>query len=218
MRLLKRFAKDAKGGRASDANDGGASDLLASWPSPPAGVCDLCSVPIQPQGSHRVPNAEFRGAVDKGYDPFARGRVNTALYQGLGLSGDPYAAWKSTTVIPDTTDWGLCRACAEDVAEFLTGGRPRDEEAAAEVSTGIRCSVCGKSMSQIANVAQMPGVVTVGMNASALDLWFGNVCVNCKKVFCADCIEVGGPTPCPTCGEPTLPAQRMNLERIGMTP
>lgn len=80
----------------------------------------------------------------------------------------------------------------------------------------VDCSVCGKALRELGGLPA--GAVTIGMDRSALDLWMGNVCVDCKKVYCSDDIEVGGPTPCPTCGEPTLPAQRMNLERIGITP
>lgn len=80
----------------------------------------------------------------------------------------------------------------------------------------VTCSVCGKSLQELGGIPA--GAMVVGMDPSGLDLWAGNVCVNCGKVFCSDCIEVGGPTPCPSCGEPTLPAQRMNLERIGVQP
>jgi hypothetical protein len=82
--------------------------------------------------------------------------------------------------------------------------------------SGVRCSVCGKALQELGGVPA--GAMVVGMDRSALDQWMGNVCTNCNKVFCADCIEVGGPTPCPSCGQPTLPAQRMNLQSIGINP
>jgi hypothetical protein len=92
-----------------------------------------------------------------------------------------------------------------------------DESAIVADGSAVRCSVCGKSIRRLE--APFAGrVVTVGMDPSALDQWYANVCVKCRKVFCDECLELGGPTPCPTCGEPTLPAQRLNLERIGLSP
>lgn len=83
--------------------------------------------------------------------------------------------------------------------------------------SGVRCSVCGASIRQLPGFAGQ--VVTLGGGTTnALDQWFANVCVNCSKVYCDNCMELGGPTPCPTCGEPTLPAQRMHLQRIGINP
>jgi DNA-directed RNA polymerase subunit RPC12/RpoP len=80
----------------------------------------------------------------------------------------------------------------------------------------VNCSVCGNPLQELGGLP--PGAIVIGGDPSGLDLWMGNVCVPCAKVYCADDIEVGGPTPCPSCGEPTLPAQRMNLQRIGITP
>jgi hypothetical protein len=76
----------------------------------------------------------------------------------------------------------------------------------------VNCSVCGRS------IKQLEGGLFAGARPPTLDQWFANVCINCKRVYCSECIELGGPTPCPTCGEPTDPAYRKDLERIGLSP
>jgi hypothetical protein len=81
----------------------------------------------------------------------------------------------------------------------------------------VNCSVCGSSIKQL-DVLGGGQVVSLGGDASALDQWYANVCTSCKKLYCSDCLELGGPTPCPTCGEPTKPAQRMHLQPIGLGP
>jgi hypothetical protein len=78
----------------------------------------------------------------------------------------------------------------------------------------VRCSECGKSLRHMGDVFG-PGTTVIG-DRGMLEQWLGNVCLNCKLVFCADCIKVGGPTPCPRCGQPTMPAQRVHLEEIGV--
>lgn len=70
----------------------------------------------------------------------------------------------------------------------------------------VKCSNCGKELKLLNTEPGIP----------SLDLWFGNVCIPCHEVFCNDCIEVGGPTPCPKCKTPTKPAQRRNLNEIGL--
>jgi len=74
----------------------------------------------------------------------------------------------------------------------------------------VQCTECGKQLRKLegALFAQIPD----------LEQWFGNVCVTCGRVFCDSCMELGGPTPCPHCGTPTEPAQRMVLRRIGKEP
>jgi hypothetical protein len=75
----------------------------------------------------------------------------------------------------------------------------------------VSCSVCGRS------IKRLEGGLFAASRPPALDQWLANVCVNCRRVYCSECIELGGPTPCPTCGEPTEPAQRMYLEGIGLS-
>ena len=72
----------------------------------------------------------------------------------------------------------------------------------------VRCSNCGD------DVRRMTGGLF--QNSPELDQWFGNVCVPCKRVYCANCLRLGGPTPCPKCGVPTKPAQRMFLRSAGV--
>ena len=49
-------------------------------------------------------------------------------------------------------------------------------------------------------------------------LWHGNVCLDCGRTYCAECISIAGPTPCPACGEPTEAAQVDALRRAGIVP
>jgi len=82
----------------------------------------------------------------------------------------------------------------------------------------VRCSLCAKELEYLGGLEQMfkPSASVLGAGSSdPFEQWRGNVCSNCRHVFCPDCIEVGGPTPCPKCGQPTEPAQRAYLEQIG---
>ena len=71
----------------------------------------------------------------------------------------------------------------------------------------IHCSKCGKDIHPVQG--------GLFQNIPDLQTWMGNVCTICKQVYCGDCIELGGPTPCPKCGTPTKPAQRPILQQIG---
>jgi predicted RNA-binding Zn-ribbon protein involved in translation (DUF1610 family) len=75
----------------------------------------------------------------------------------------------------------------------------------------VQCTECGRVLRKLEGgvlFAQVPD----------LEQWFGNVCTTCGRVSCDQCLELGGPTPCPHCGTPTKPAQRMNLREIGKAP
>lgn len=77
----------------------------------------------------------------------------------------------------------------------------------------IRCSKCSKPIKKTEGF----GGSVVGGETSSLDTWFGNVCTRCEKAFCADCIKVGGPTPCPNCGNPTYPAMRRYIREANIS-
>ncbi|MGH2740285.1 MAG: HEAT repeat domain-containing protein [Actinomycetota bacterium] len=99
-----------------------ASEIPAHWGPGPAGSCDICNDSIQPSASHRVPSSEFQGFVRRGYNPLARGRANTGLAAALGMGvSEAYDGWKMMA-LQDSSDWGLCILCAQDVAAFSTGG------------------------------------------------------------------------------------------------
>jgi len=100
-------------------------EILGRWAPAPPGICDLCSVPLGPDGS-RVPAPEFKQVVEKGYNPFARGRAGRAeaIREAMGVASadDAYAAWR-VLAAKQTTDWALCPTCAQDVATFMCGDR-----------------------------------------------------------------------------------------------
>lgn len=106
-----------------EATSDPASELVARWPSGPAGVCDICSTAITPQDSHLVAATEFQGYVRRGYNPHTTGRMRgTAsdnLASALGLGADLASEGWKTMALQEVGDWGLCRLCAEDVARFV---------------------------------------------------------------------------------------------------
>jgi hypothetical protein len=73
----------------------------------------------------------------------------------------------------------------------------------------VICSSCGQALTELPMLPFMQAMPD-------LKQWHGNVCKDCKRVYCANCIEVGGPTPCPECGNPTDPAQLIALRQIGL--
>lgn len=96
-------------------------EVLARWVAgTPGGHCLLCQEPLKDETPYRVPRGEFRAIVEKGYDPFARGRVHTSKYPGL-LAADAYRIWKGLHVDAFAgLDQDICEACARDVASFVT--------------------------------------------------------------------------------------------------
>lgn len=73
----------------------------------------------------------------------------------------------------------------------------------------VKCSKCG---SPLREMPMLPFMAT----APDMKQWFGNACTACKRIYCHNCIEVGGPTPCPNCGQPTQAAQLFILREIGV--
>lgn len=71
----------------------------------------------------------------------------------------------------------------------------------------VRCSSCRQEIRR--------HDVGIAESVPALQQWFGGVCVPCRRIYCSSCLQLGGPTPCPACGQPTKPAQRMHLQAIG---
>lgn len=70
----------------------------------------------------------------------------------------------------------------------------------------VTCSRCGRELPLLS--AFIPG--------EDFRQWFGNACSSCGGVYCSQCITVGGPTPCPGCGEPTQAAQLAVLRDAGV--
>lgn len=81
----------------------------------------------------------------------------------------------------------------------------------------VKCSKCQTLLEYLGDPRNMFGPRTsiLGSEATfhAMEQWRGNVCLECRMVFCPNCIKVGYPTPCPKCGKPTYPAQRAYLEQ-----
>jgi hypothetical protein len=51
-----------------------------------------------------------------------------------------------------------------------------------------------------------------------MELWLGNFCPSCKRLFCNECLDdwIGFQPPCPHCGERTYPASKQVLMQAGM--
>lgn len=97
---------------------------------------------------------------------------------------------------PTTAQDGATTAATEAV----TGDTVRRSDGAVE------CSACGT------RVKKLEGGLFG--NVGPLEQWMANVCVPCGRVYCQNCLQLGGPTPCPRCGAPTKPAQRQYLQQI----
>jgi hypothetical protein len=93
------------------------------------------------------------------------------------------------------------------MAEGIILARKINMNEKVKAQSNIQCSKCGKPLLYLP--VQIPD--------PDLEQWHGNVCTACNRVFCPDCIQVGGPAPCPNCGQPTLAAQRMNLRKAGFS-
>jgi len=81
-----------------------------------------------------------------------------------------------------------------------------------------RCSSCGKQLKPIrmsGGVFSSSASIGGGGSPSQFDMWRAQVCETCKFAFCGDCIELGYPTPCPQCGNPTVPAFQATLIQMG---
>ena len=80
----------------------------------------------------------------------------------------------------------------------------------------VTCSWCLEDLKFLGGLPDNPAVHVASVNSSkgVLDQWHGNVCLNCGAVFCGNCLELGGPTPCRRCSRPTEPAQRYFLDRV----
>lgn len=113
-KIAAQIGKSPKAGLAAEAN---------RWGPAPSGSCDICNDSLEAgsPGTVRVPNARFKKIVELGYNPATSGRASRPLALARAFGKGPaewYVEW-GMMVLFDTTDWGLCRACADDVKGFL---------------------------------------------------------------------------------------------------
>jgi tetratricopeptide (TPR) repeat protein len=77
--------------------------------------CDLCNKAISATEVIRVPLREMQQAVRDGFNPFKTPSIDTSSFPGavFGMSAEQrFAGWRQM-LMSDTTDWSLCRPCAE---------------------------------------------------------------------------------------------------------
>ena len=53
-------------------------------------------------------------------------------------------------------------------------------------------------------------------DSSDFNMWKAQVCTTCRLLFCGNCIALGRPTPCPECGNPTVPAFKGTVDAMGV--
>jgi hypothetical protein len=142
--------------------------------------------------------------------------------------GNPY--FRAAILVRCAADWGV-DASAGVAAEYTDGDgyqgvviswRPAAracKRTEAGGCGGIQCSACNAPIEFIGGIAaQCPNadIAVIGGDGSSMDLWRGQICSQCRRVYCGSCIELGRPSPCPSCGTRTEPANRRKLEQIGL--
>ena len=121
----------------------------------------------------------------------------------LGIGKEP-GLWKISWKTP-TQARVRYKLPAEVTLTYLAQAAAREEKPRM-VAEVVRCSTCSNELERLD--------VGIAENIPDLQQWHGNVCLRCQRVYCSKCLELGGPTPCPHCGEPTKPAQRLHLHAI----
>jgi hypothetical protein len=98
--------------------------------------CDLCNKVATAVEITRIPLNKLQQAVRDGFNPFKTPGIDmsaTAAYGSIisllsGVGDASFQAWRQA-VLTDTTDWGLCSACAESFRR-ATSTKSRDFEGA----------------------------------------------------------------------------------------
>jgi hypothetical protein len=103
--------------------------------------CDVCARPAD--DTEVVANAEFKGAVRTGFDPFALGLPGEALRQVTAMAEiqglEPYPMWRDQIVAREHTDWAVCPECMAPLRAYL---RRSGSSSAAASPVTARCSEC----------------------------------------------------------------------------
>lgn len=79
--------------------------------------CDLCNKTISSSEVVRIPLRQMQQAVRDGFNPFKTPGIDMGASGGLasafGISSEQmFQGWRQK-LMTDTTDWGLCAACAD---------------------------------------------------------------------------------------------------------
>lgn len=83
----------------------------------------------------------------------------------------------------------------------------------------VTCTLCGKTLEYAGGLQeQSPKALILGSPSAqrGLEQWYGTACTKCRSVFCDTCVDSSKSTPCPKCGQPTVPAARRHLEPMGV--
>ena len=98
--------------------------------------CDLCNKTISANEMVRIPLREMQQAVRDGFNPFKTPGIDMSasgtLASAFGISVEEvFQDWRQR-VMADTTDWGLCPACAGALRRWQTPTGERDYSALLE--------------------------------------------------------------------------------------
>ena len=156
--------------------------------------------------------------IDQAASMFA---LNYFLLNIEGITDDEKRSQKAFSLLPEcvTVDYQSCKEilndCPQnwDVPVIMVAWNA--EEYPTPKKLKVICSRCGKTLTFSGNFiqdARMDGSKVIGIaDESEWDSWLGTVCQSCKMIFCEDCQEAGGASPCRNCGKPVVPASKMNL-------
>jgi hypothetical protein len=137
------------------------------------------------------------------------GTRSTALTSNSGVADMEY----SGNIIEYICVWG----------EKVLGGLLVADDELITVATRncIRCSACGNQLDFLGDPKRAsPHASILGSEETlnAMYQWRGIVCIECKRVYCVDCVgyDAHKPKPCPICGKEPKPALREYLLQAGI--
>lgn len=142
--------------------------------------CDLCGKTISPNEMVRIPLREMQQAVRDGFNPFKTPGIDMAasgaLAPAFGISVEEmFHDWRQR-VMADTTDWGLCPACAGAFRRWKTPTGERDYSALLESTL--------KSAESSPELAFKNFEKQVASDPDTADkfFWLGAACMACATV------------------------------------
>jgi hypothetical protein len=85
--------------------------------------CDVCGRHLKNSPMYRIPNIEFRRAVNNGFNPLKiSSSEESSLYKLLYEQGKGdlfLKTWRNNALNKDMSDWGLCTICADALNKYM---------------------------------------------------------------------------------------------------
>ncbi len=99
-------------------------------------ICDLCNIPISDTEMKVIPLSQMQHAVRKGWQPCKD--AISLMANNFGLTDNELESHFYQHVMNDTSDWGLCRVCAEDFQKNIQRqSKPTTTSSANEMTLGV---------------------------------------------------------------------------------